>query len=122
MIDNEAGLENLSRRIIQKVDLMVIVADPSRRGIETMGRLHALAGEMGVQFGEAGDGREPAPPRRVAGGRGRPAARIKADHLAGLPDDAELSGRNEAGVSLGDLSPENEVVRRIDRLLADAGV
>ena len=50
MIDNEAGLENLSRRLYQKIDLMIIVADPSKRGIETIRRLHDLAGEMEIEY------------------------------------------------------------------------
>ena len=52
VIDNEAGLENLSRRIVTKVDLMIMVADPSKRGLETLRRLYDLAGEMDVQYGQ----------------------------------------------------------------------
>ena len=50
IIDNEAGLENLSRRIVQKVDLLVMVSDPSKNGIETVRRLHKLAFEMNIDF------------------------------------------------------------------------
>jgi len=32
VLDNEAGLENLSRGIVQSVDLLILVADPSQRG------------------------------------------------------------------------------------------
>ena len=46
VLDNEAGLENLSRRIVQKVDLMVLVSDASNAGLQTLLRLHELAGEM----------------------------------------------------------------------------
>jgi len=35
VLDNEAGLENLSRRILRRVDLMIMVADPSKRGLDT---------------------------------------------------------------------------------------
>ena len=50
VIDNEAGLENLSRRIAPRVDLMIMVADPSSRGLETLRRLYALAREMDVSW------------------------------------------------------------------------
>jgi CO dehydrogenase maturation factor len=50
VLDNEAGLENLSRRIVQKVNLMVMIADPSKRGLETVKRLHELALEMNIEF------------------------------------------------------------------------
>jgi CO dehydrogenase maturation factor len=50
VIDNEAGLENLSRRIVRKVDLLMMVTDPSRVGLTTVDRLHGLAGEMGLEY------------------------------------------------------------------------
>ncbi|MFH1131232.1 MAG: AAA family ATPase [Pseudomonadota bacterium] len=50
VLDNEAGLENLSRRIVQKVDLLVMVSDPSRRSLDTLDRLYKLAQEMGVSY------------------------------------------------------------------------
>ena len=43
-MDNEAGLENLSRRIVRELDLMIMVADPSRQGLETVRRLSAWRG------------------------------------------------------------------------------
>ena len=122
VIDNEAGLENLSRRIIQKVDLMVLLADPSKRGIETIGRLHALADEMGVQYAKLAMVVNRLRRDELPAGAEEMRQSIKADYLAGLPDNVELSGRNEDGMSLGGLSPDNEVVWRIDRLLAEAGV
>ena len=46
-----AGLENLSRRLVHAVDVLVLVADPSRRGLETLRRLQALARDMGIACG-----------------------------------------------------------------------
>jgi CO dehydrogenase maturation factor len=54
VIDNEAGLENLSRRTVQKVDWLVFVADPSARGLLTARRLYDLALEMGTSAGSMG--------------------------------------------------------------------
>ena len=50
VLDNEAGLENLSRRIVQKVDLLIFVADPSRRGLDTIVRLYELAQDMEIKY------------------------------------------------------------------------
>jgi CO dehydrogenase maturation factor len=44
--DNEAGLEHLSRRTAQKTDLMLIVSDPSARGIMTAGRVNDIVDEL----------------------------------------------------------------------------
>jgi NAD(P)H-nitrite reductase large subunit len=118
----EAGLENLSRRIVQKVDLMVIVADPSKRGMETMSRLHALAGEMGVTYGRLAMVinrlRRDEMPEAVS----ELQRAIGASYVVGLPDNEQLASCDEAGASLGGLGAENEVVKRIDRLLDEAGV
>lgn len=122
VIDNEAGLENLSRRIVQKVDLMVIVADPSKRGMETLRRLYALANEMGVKYGKLAMVVNRLRRDEVPAGAKELQREIQADYLVGLPDNVELSACDEEGSSLGGLSPENEVVKRIDALLEEAGV
>ena len=49
VIDNEAGLENLSRRIIRRPDQLLFVADPSARGLKTARRLYDLAVEMQIE-------------------------------------------------------------------------
>lgn len=49
VIDNEAGLEHLSRRTSGSVDLMVVVSDHSVRGIRSAHRVLALVEEMGIQ-------------------------------------------------------------------------
>ena len=53
VIDNEAGLEHLSRRTTQDVDLLVIVSDPSLRGIIAAGRVAELVDELKTAVGEA---------------------------------------------------------------------
>jgi CO dehydrogenase maturation factor len=42
VIDSEAGMEHLSRRTIQDVDVMFIVSDASVRGIRTITRINDL--------------------------------------------------------------------------------
>ncbi len=120
VIDNEAGLENLSRRIVRKVDLLVLTADPSKRGLETVKRLFDLAGEMEVQYGKlavvVNRVRE-----KENGGHSPPCEEIrmytKADYVVTLPDNPELARFDENGSCLLELPAENEVVRRVDEFL-----
>lgn len=51
VIDNEAGMEHLSRRTTMKMDVLAIVTDYTRVGMETAGRLLELAREMKVSIG-----------------------------------------------------------------------
>lgn len=46
VIDNEAGMEHLSRRTTHRVDLLLIISDPTVRGIQTAKRIGMLADEL----------------------------------------------------------------------------
>lgn len=50
IIDTEAGLEHLSRRTTQNVDVMLVVTDKSKRGILTAQRIGDLAEELDITF------------------------------------------------------------------------
>jgi CO dehydrogenase maturation factor len=49
IIDNEAGMEHLSRRTTHKVDILVIVSDPTAKGIKTAARINALVDELNLE-------------------------------------------------------------------------
>lgn len=50
VIDNEAGMEHLSRRTTRGIDVMFVVSDQSRRGLETAVRIKDLAREMKLEI------------------------------------------------------------------------
>jgi CO dehydrogenase maturation factor len=50
IIDAEAGLEHLSRRTTQDVDVMLVVTDASKRGIMTAQRIKELAEHLEIRF------------------------------------------------------------------------
>ncbi len=52
LIDNEAGLEHLSRRLLRKMDLMIVVSGPSPRGLKTAARIRELARELKIEVGK----------------------------------------------------------------------
>jgi CO dehydrogenase maturation factor len=51
VIDNEAGLEHLSRRTTRDVDVLLVVSDPSVRGLTTAGRVVDLIDELKTEVG-----------------------------------------------------------------------
>ncbi len=51
VVDNEAGMEHLSRRTTQKIDILLMVAEPSPKGIRTAARLKALVEELKLDIG-----------------------------------------------------------------------
>lgn len=53
LMDNEAGMEHLSRLTTKNVDRLVLVSDPSWRGIQTARRLQDLAEQLTIVTGRA---------------------------------------------------------------------
>lgn len=51
VIDNEAGMEHLSRRTCQRMDVLLVVSDPTKVGLTTAGRILDLAKEMELSVG-----------------------------------------------------------------------
>jgi CO dehydrogenase maturation factor len=48
IVDNEAGMEHLSRMNLRKIDAMLVVSDPSSRGIMTAERISGLTTALGL--------------------------------------------------------------------------
>lgn len=122
VIDNEAGLENLSRRIVRELDLMLMVADPSKQGLDTVRRLFALAREMDLKVKQFVLVLNRLRRDTLPLGIDRLQAETGAAFVCALPNDDELLNLAEAGGSLATLPGANRVVTCIDRLLLDAGV
>ena len=53
-MDNEAGLEHVARGTLPHVDLMLLVSDCSRRGVQAAGRVAEMIGEMELKPGKMG--------------------------------------------------------------------
>ena len=46
VVDNEAGMEHISRGILPNMEIAILVSDCSRRGVQAAGRIAALVKEM----------------------------------------------------------------------------
>ncbi|MGD0818499.1 MAG: AAA family ATPase [Methanomassiliicoccales archaeon] len=53
VIDNEAGMEHLSRRTTKRMDVLLVVSDPTKLGVETAKRILALAKGMEIDVGRS---------------------------------------------------------------------
>jgi len=116
VLDNEAGLENLSRRIVQKVDMLILVSDASNAGLQTLLRLYELAGEMKMTYG-----RLAVVINKLRGGLPERAGEIRektnADIVIGLPDDDEIASFAENSRCFLEISSSNPVYKKIGGLL-----
>jgi CO dehydrogenase maturation factor len=126
IVDNEAGMEHLSRMNLRSIDYLLIVSDPSARGIMTARRIADITGplqlEVKEQFLIVNRAPDPVPPALQE--KIDEAVREADMNLAGIissSDDLieqELSGRSY--LELGDDTP---VIRQafaiFDTIFAD---
>jgi CO dehydrogenase maturation factor len=54
VMDNEAGLEHVARGTLPHVDLMLLISDCSRRGIQAAARIAQMVGELNLNPGKMG--------------------------------------------------------------------
>jgi len=93
VIDNEAGMEHLSRRTTHNVDLLLIISDPAMRGIQTAKRINGLVDELKLEVS-----RRALIINRIAGNEGG--------------DLKKQAG--QLGLSVAGLVPQDEVLGQLD--------
>ncbi len=54
VVDNEAGMEHISRGLLPSVDVILLVSDCSRRGIQAVGRIARLVEDLGIKHSKMG--------------------------------------------------------------------
>ena len=52
LVDNEAGMEHLSRMNLRRIDLLLVISDPSARGILTARRIADITAPLGLEIKE----------------------------------------------------------------------
>jgi CO dehydrogenase maturation factor len=50
VMDNEAGMEHISRLTTNNIDLLLVISDPTRRGIQAAARIFELTKELGLNI------------------------------------------------------------------------
>jgi CO dehydrogenase maturation factor len=112
VIDNEAGMEHLSRRTTLGVDVMLITSDPSRRGLNTAVRIRDLARQLKLDVR-----RFYLVVCRIRGPLESPLAEAVQGldiELAGVvPDDPEIWRLEEEGEPLTGLGAHSEARRAV---------
>jgi CO dehydrogenase maturation factor len=117
VLDNEAGLENLSRRIVNKVSLLVMVTDQTMHGFETVRRLHKLSGEMAIAYDNLAIVVNRVRRQELPAGAEALKAATGADIIVGIPEDENIFTISETNGNLRHLSPDNPVLTGMDRII-----
>ncbi|HLC23858.1 MAG TPA: AAA family ATPase [Dehalococcoidia bacterium] len=108
VIDNEAGMEHISRQTTRDVDILLIMSDPSMRGVATAGMIKGLIEELRPHIGKMGlviNRVEGAIPAAVE----KRIQELGIEALAVLPSDRELLDLEASGEPLTKLSDRSAV-------------
>jgi CO dehydrogenase maturation factor len=118
VIDNEAGLEHLSRRTTRDVDVLLIMSDASMRGLTTAGRIVDLIDELKTDVG-----RHYLIVNRATGPlTAELELAVKAyglNLLAILRADQEIADLDASGRPIIDLRPTNQVYEAMRSVVAE---
>ena len=106
VIDGEAGIEQVNRRVMEKVSHLILVSDASKKGLQVTRTILAVAGEM-VMFDKAGLIINPLPDVSVADRLDTAGLEI----LSLIPDDPGLAMNDIAGDSIYSLPESSAVIQ-----------
>jgi len=112
IIDNEAGLEHLSRRTTQEADSLLIISDPSTAGLKAAERISRLKDELGIKIRN-----EFLIINRFNGSIDKKKiGRLKAIYLGSLGLDKEIEEASAKNGCLADLNTNNISINTLRKL------
>jgi CO dehydrogenase maturation factor len=93
VMDNEAGMEHISRLTTKNVDVLLIVADASRRAVQAALRIHQLSKDLNIGVGRSF---------------------LVINQSKSEPTDAVYEMISQNGLELGGIIPEDSAVYEYD--------
>ena len=112
VIDGEAGIEQINRRVLEKVTHLVCVSDQSRKGLKIIGTIKDVAGEL-VMYDEIG----------LIVNRALFPDRIETDEIEGvpivsvIPQDDAMTENDVEGKTIFELPQETGILKGADEAL-----
>ena len=116
VVDNEAGMEHISRGILPNMEIAILVSDCSRRGVQAAGRIAALMKELNFHPKKVGLIVNRAPEGKLDAGTMEEIEKQKLDLLGVVPQDDDVYRFDCEGrptVQLPKDSPVREALKKI---------
>jgi CO dehydrogenase maturation factor len=112
VMDNEAGMEHISRLTTNDVDLLLVVSDPTRRGIQAAARIVELTDSLGLNIArrllivnQSRQGQREAIEEAVK--------KYNLDLIGTVPEDADVRDFDLNGRPTIELGNENRAVKAV---------
>ena len=117
VIDGEAGIEQINRRVMEKVTHLVLITDPSRKGTQVVQTIKKVADEL-VMYDRCG-----VIVNRVTDESLLPYIQVEGvELLAVIPADAAHAANDIRGLSVFDLPESSPVMRGAREALEKLGL
>jgi len=116
VIDNEAGMEHLSRRTAQNIDYLLMISDPSVRGIRAAGKTSKLLKELNTRVQE-----KYLIMNRLHNSIPQPVKKAIEDEgviiLCSIPEDERLLELDQSGESIWQIMADSPAYQAIGQLI-----
>ena len=117
VIDGEAGIEQINRRVMEKVTHLLLISDPSKKGCQVIQTIKSVADEL-VLYKKMG-----AIINRIRDERVKEFIKIENIPILGyIKEDKNLSYYDLKGENIFDLPEDSNVVMGIEEILQTIGV
>lgn len=118
VMDNEAGLEHLSRRTTQNIDALLLISDHSVKGVRTLANIRKLVEELRLVVKKQAVVINMVP-GELAPGVSQELVRLGMPPAALVPLDEQVYQADLEMKSLLELTDDSEAVKAISSLMAD---
>ncbi len=121
VVDSEAGMEHISRQTTQDVDFLLVVSDPTIRGVTAAARMKDLIKEMRTKVGRIG-----LVLNRVKDGLpaeiGKAVSDFGLEIVATIPEDTNLAGLEVRGKPIVELPPASPLRKGAEEIISKLGL
>ncbi|MDR2360088.1 MAG: AAA family ATPase [Oscillospiraceae bacterium] len=122
VVDNEAGMEHISRGILPSVDVILLVSDCSRRGVQAVGRIQALVRSLDLKARKIVTVLNRAPNGELSDGVKEEIAAQDLELLAVVPQDDQVYEYDASGVPLVELPEDAPVKTAVREIIVKLGL
>ncbi len=116
VIDNQAGMEHLSRQTLLNIDYLLIVSDPSVRGVRAAGKISRLIKELDTRVQE-----KHLILNRVQDSVSREVKNAIQDEgltlLSSLPHDSKIAEMDRKGKTIDSIPEDSSFYKKMDQTL-----
>ncbi len=122
VVDNEAGMEHISRGILPRMETAILVSDCSRRGVQAAGRIAELMEEMNIKPARVGLIVNRAPEGKLDQGTEAEIEKQGLELLGVVPHDDLVYQYDCDGKPTASLPKDSAVRKALEEILVNLGL